>query len=205
MDFIKNNQKLKIIPDEVKGINSGVVKEVNPLYFTVHLDNPNTDLPSIGENIEVIIPLDNCLVRFDTKIAEVNANIVKFSAPEKCRYVQRREYTRVNVNIPVNLKENSDSESINSITQNLSGGGMQILSSKNFDTGNLLEANFSILNRSNITTLLEILRTNDYDNNSKEYSLSGEFKQISNIDRTAIIQLCFKRQLETKCKEVKTD
>ena len=203
MDFLKNNQELKVIPTEIKGISSGVVKEITPPGFIVQLNNVDKDLLKIGDSVEVIVPINNCLIRFESKINSVETNFVTFSLPNKFRRVQRREYTRVNVNIPVKLRELNASTGVDSIMQDLSGGGMRLISDKGFGINSLLEADFKILARKDIKTMLKILRINKF--NDKEYTLAGEFKEISNVDKTAIIQLCFKRQLEIKSKEVKTD
>ncbi|OGI21470.1 MAG: hypothetical protein A2287_02395 [Candidatus Melainabacteria bacterium RIFOXYA12_FULL_32_12] len=203
MDFLKNNQELKIIPSEIKGISNGIIREIYPQYFTVQLDNVNDDLLRIGDHIEIIVPMKDYMIRFEVQVNLIDGNLVHFSLPKQFRRIQRREYTRVNVNIPVKLREVNNSNNINSIIENLSGGGMKLVSSEDFDIDSLLEANFSILSRKDINTVLKVLRTDKY--NSKEYNLAAEFKEISNVDRTAIIQLCFKRQLELKCKEFRVD
>lgn len=203
MDFLKNNQELKVIPSEIKGISNGIVKEITPSAFTVQLNNIDKDLLKIGDSVEIIVPVNNCLVRFEAKINSIDTNFVAFSLPNKFRRIQRREYTRVSVNIPVKLRELNTSTGVDSVANDLSGGGMRLISDRDFDINNLLEANFRILARKDIKTVLRILRINK--SNDKEYTLAGEFKEISNIDKTAIIQLCFKRQLEIKSKEFKTD
>jgi c-di-GMP-binding flagellar brake protein YcgR len=199
MDFLKNSQKLRVIPDEIKGISNGIIQEVCPEYFMVCLDDANN--LSIQDNIEIIISADNCLIRFDTKVIKIEGKTVYFSIPKEFRYIQRREYTRVDINIPIKLREFNELEYINSFSENISGGGMQIISTKYFDIGNLLEAKFNVFEAKDINTVLKVLRIDSQSENKEECHLSGEFEDISNADRTAIIQLCFKRHLELKCKE----
>lgn len=202
MDFLKINQKLKIIPDEIKGISSGIIKEIYQDFFTVQLDKNNNSL-AVGQNIEIIISGENCLTRFETKIFEIKGDIANFLIPEKFKNIQRREYTRININIPVNLKKPAAAnESINTSTEDLSGGGMKVMSESSFDIDTLLEAKLSINTKKNIKTLIKILRVDTCEQNLKKYHLSGKFKEISNADRITIIQLCFKRQLELKCKGI---
>ena len=202
MDFLKDNQKLRVIPKEIRGISNGTIKEVCPQYFVVELENDKSGFLKVRDIIEIIIPVDSYLVKFEAEIIELKANSVHFLIPKQFKFVQRREYTRVDINLPVKLKElDNEQEPLTSTAKNISGGGMLVMSSKNFDFGALLEARFSIFPKKDIKTLFEILRVNQSETD-EGYCLAGEFKEISNADRTAIIQLCFKRQLETKCKEM---
>lgn len=201
MDFLNKDQKLKIIPGNIKGVSNGVVKNYSSDHFEVQLDNPSECL-NINESIEIIIPVDNTLIKFETKITRIDGDTVYFSLPEKTKFIQRREYIRIDVEIPVELKDVTSDKNINSVAKNLSGGGMQVVSSDSFDIGSLLEAQFTIFDKKNIKAVMEILRTGKDNEN---YSIAGQFKNISSSDRAAIIQLCFKRQLESRCKDLDSD
>lgn len=200
MDFLKKDQKIKVIPENIEEISGGTIIEVASDYFSVSLNNPHNDL-EIDSNIEFIITDKDFLIRFEAKIIQIKDNVVCFSLPQEFKYMQRREYTRVDINIPVNLTEiNNPDTSADTLTTNLSGGGLQVISRENFDIGTLLKAKFNILNKKDVRVVMEILRMDKNLQNNEEYLLSGEFADISNTNRTAIIQLCFKRQLELRCK-----
>lgn len=202
MDFLIKEQKVRVIPADVKGIAEGIVLDGNQESLTVVFDNFEENFFEGGSEVEVIIPTEKCIIRFESNIAEIDGKSIKLTIPDEIRFIQRREYTRVELNIPVDLKEYDCPEAIiKSSAMNISGGGMQVAAPLSFDEGVLIEAEFNILMNKPIKTVLEILRVDENDINN-EYFLSGRFNQISNTDRTAIIHLCFKKQLEQRCKNV---
>lgn len=201
MDFLKDNQKLRIVPDEIKEISEGIIREIHPEYFVVQLESTKGEPLKLEGIIEIIIPTEKCLIRFETKVIELSNNIVRFSTPDKVRHVQRREYSRVNIKLPVELRRLDDSyDIIYSVSQNLGAGGMHILTDETFDFGTLLQAKFTIFSKKEISAIFEVLRTSE-DKQESFYHIAGQFKKISNSDRTAIIHLCFKKQLESNYKE----
>lgn len=201
MYFLENNPKIKLIPDEVKGATNGVVTEYNSENFLVLLENINSLKLDINDIVEIMVSLETCIIRFDAKVKAFNAEVVTLSLPESYKTVQRREYVRVDVNIPVEIKEvTPEGKELNSMCQDLSGGGLKLLAPESFKEGALLEARLKIVDQKSISTVMEVLRVNSDNDSSLDYYISGRFVKISNSDRTAIIQLCFKRQLEKSCK-----
>ncbi|MDD3013020.1 MAG: PilZ domain-containing protein [Candidatus Gastranaerophilales bacterium] len=204
IDFLKKNRNLKIIPGNINKISNGTIIDSKDASFVVLLDKA----VSLEQNevIEVIIPDQSNLIKFESTVIQKEEKILYLTIPKNVRYVQRREFPRVNISIPVTLNEISNpDDTLNSITKNLSGGGMQVIADKTFFVGSLLKAKFIIFDKSSIESVLEVLRVDKKDHSCKEYYLSGRFKDLSNTQRTALIQMCFKRQLELKYKGIKLD
>lgn len=201
MKYLKNNQKLKIVPEDTKGITTGVIKSMSPVSFVVAVEEDDKQNLIDREVFEIIISDETCIISFETKVVDTKDNLVCFSMPENFKLIQRREYTRVDMNIPVSFKNNEAGEEVIGTTRNISGGGLKASASKPLAEGKLMEANFKIFNVKDIKTIVEVLRTEAKDDTT-EYVMSGKFKEISNADRVALIQMCFKRQLELKCKGV---
>jgi|GEM_PF-2982650 len=204
VDFLKINEKIKIIPNNVKDITDGIITDLKKDSYSVLL-NKTVSLNN-NEAVEIIIPDNNNLIKAESSVLQINDNILCLTNPENIRHIQRREFPRVDIKIPVTLKEiNKSDDVIDSVTKNLSGGGMQLVTDRNFKVGSLLDAKFIILDKKSIETVLEVLRIDNDDKKKKEYYLSGKFKNLSNTQRTALIQICFKRQLELKYKGIRSD
>jgi c-di-GMP-binding flagellar brake protein YcgR len=203
MNFLKKDIKVKIIPANIKAITSGSIIEIMEGSFVVAISK--SAVFETHDLLELIISSQNDIIKFESKVIEAKEDCLYLSNPENIHYSQRREYPRVSISIPVVLKDiNNPENSSESVTKNISGGGMQVVADKNFAVGSLLKAKLRILDKESMETMLEILRIDDKDKCSKEYFISGRFKNLSNTQKTALIQVCFKRQLELKFKGVKS-
>lgn len=219
MNFLKENLILTVIPDNVDGISKGVIKKINSDNFIICLDRPNLNKIKIPPSLEVTIQTEDCLIRFITDFIKIRENELCLAMPKNHKIIQQREYARARINIPVDLKEimnpnNADNTSSQIFTANiydLSSGGMKFILNNYFNEGTLFEAKFNVLENKKIVTLIEILKVDYFINdevssqNDKNYIFSAKFKEIDKFNRFAIIQACFKRQLELRCKECNLD
>lgn len=196
MNHLKENQKIKIIPDNIEEFSMGIIVSVSKDCFVAEVNNPS--LIKTGIESEILISAANHMVLFNSKVNKIEHNHVFFALPSKYTVVQKREYPRINTKMPVFLKEKDNSKEIEAETVNIGGGGMQVASQVKSDLKCILNARFTIPNKKEINTSFEILRM---DKESEKIFFSGKFNNISNFDKTAIIQFCFKRQLELKCKK----
>jgi len=203
MDFLKAGQKLKLVPAEIRELSEGLITQVSNDGFIVATSNLNSEQLALGADLEVICPSENCLIRFESKVLDtINPDKILLSTPVNIRYVQRREYTRINMAIPVKvvLQERPD-DFMEVLMCNISGGGIQFESERNFDIKSHISVSFTLSGKHEINAKLEVLRAQNEDNSGK-WVISGQFSKISNFDRTTIVQLCFKRKLELNCKDL---
>lgn len=195
MNLIKEKQKIKIIPDRINDFSTGVIVSYQSDGFVAEIKNPSS--VSLGQEPEILISSEDFIILFNSKVNKIINNNVFFSITSKVSIVQKREYPRIEVNIPVLLSDSSGMETEGTII-NLGGGGMQIRSSRKFNTDSKLNASFKLYGKKDICVLFKILRISD---NNDKFVLSGNFEEISNLDKTSIIQFCFKHQLEIKYKK----
>jgi len=209
MNHIKENQKIKIIPDNISEISTGVIISVNHEGFVAQIENSSAkpSLLSIGQNPEILISLDNCMILFTAEISKIeneNDNVkVFFSGMSKITFVQKREYPRVKTNVPVFLTTASCPQNVleQGTIINIGGGGMSIVSPMEVNSKCFLKASFKLSGKKEINTVFEVLRVASENNaDNKKFLISGKFGEISNFDKTSIIQFCFKHQLELKCR-----
>ena len=212
MNPIKENQKIKIIPDKIENFSMGVIISEGKDCFVAEVND--ISLITVGSKPEILISSEDYIVMFTSKISKIELNKVFFSVTSKFTFIQKREYPRISTKIPVLIKEANGNQEIESVIINIGGGGMQVTSSSEFNLNSILDARFNLTNKKEINTLFEILRIGGCEQNSisaskvsmqaaddEKFFLSGKFKKISNFDKTAIVQFCFKRQLESKCKK----
>lgn len=199
MDILKINQYVKIVPDNVSKISSGVIAEINSDCFSVKHDIDNKY--SAGMKADILVTNGDYLIKFTATLDKAKNNLLYFLIPKEYKIIQRREYPRISTSIPVTCREAGNSDNnFSSVITNLSGGGMQIISPKMINQGILLEAGFKISNKRKIYATIEVLRSAKSGNEQEKFFLAGIFKKIPNIDRISIIQFCFKRRIEVKCR-----
>ncbi len=202
MDFLKAGQKLRLVPDEIKQLSEGLITEVKEDGFVVEILEFSCEKYLPDKRIEIICPAENCLIRFESKILPFdNPNKIKLSLPQNIRYIQRREYTRINLAVPVKVFLNEKPDGIEAVSRNISGGGIQFSSEQDFEIKSNLKISFALPGKQQINATLEVLRSEKCED-SQKWLISGQFSEISNFDRTSIVQLCFKRKLELNCKDL---
>ncbi|MEI7473993.1 MAG: PilZ domain-containing protein [bacterium] len=203
MNFLEAGLSLKVVPENIKNIRTGKILKVEENLFSVEIQG-NILTFELDEEVELLVNISSGVLKFNSHIVQIDSNILYFYIPEKYSTVQRREYPRININIPVTLQKREEQEE-ETKTEDISGGGMKIASVYELETGSELIAKLKIANGKNIKTIFKVLRATKDNKNDKEYILSGKFSDIAHSDRTAIIQLCFRKQLEQKFKRMRNE
>lgn len=200
MNPIKENQKIKIIPDKIKKISTGVIISVFQDCFVAEIDDISSVAP--GMEPELLFSSEDYMVTCNSRVGKIEQNKVFFLFPQKFNYIQKREYPRINAKIPVLVKETETGDNRKAEIINIGGGGMQIAAPFKFNLHCILNTAFNLPNKKEINALFEILRISEEEapKRNESFFLSGKFNSISNFDKTAIIQFCFKRRLELNCR-----
>lgn len=204
MNFLENGLILKLVPENIKDIKVGKIIDIKDNSFSAKF---NVDVSKIFElnEVEVLVNINSGVLKFFSNILSVNNDTIELNIPEKYTTVQRREYPRININIPVKLFGLNEIEEIDSITEDISGGGMRLSSEKDVETGKEVTAKLKITDNKSINAKFKVLRVTKEFKVEKNIVLSGKFSDIAHSDRTAIIQLCFRKQLEQKFRKMRND
>ena len=131
---------------------------------------------------------------FETIVKDVKDNIISIWFPITYKYLQRREFTRVNLNEDIKLEIGSDS--INATIIDISAGGLKVKTKNQLELLKEYSLSFKIGNH-DIKTKFQPIRIETSVNG---FISSGRFKDINNYDRIALFQYCFKKQIETSSK-----
>jgi c-di-GMP-binding flagellar brake protein YcgR len=165
---------------------SEIVLKFESFQFTTNQENAS-------KNYDVSIANAEYIVKFSSKIVNTKKNILTITKPQDFQVIQRREYTRVQMELPVTIFD-KNGNLFNCFSNNVSGGGMQISSSCPLALGELIEAKIKFTNHV-LSVVFEVLRIQK-NIEKNQYFVSGMFKKIQNVDRIYLIQSCLKKQLE---------
>ena len=197
--LLKKNQKICVVPKDIKGsMSSKIIKTDRDI---IEFEVNEKDLPyySKGESIEIFTVVDDGMLYFKTKVEKTDENQKVVSASfDKKTYdlLQRREYTRIDFEKEFTLKD-GENEYICS-TIDISAGGMKILADIPLSPEKDYLIEFSLESNIPIECFFRPIRVDEVHLKNKEVKniISGRFIALKNIDKIAIVQFCFKKQSE---------
>lgn len=119
--IISKNQEFIIISREVTNASKCTVTNVSDKnYFDVKLVSDEKYTPD--ENVELFAVSGSGILYFETKLKNADGRILTVNFPEKTSLIQRREYTRVDIN--KNILIYTDEKTIRATITDISAGGM---------------------------------------------------------------------------------
>lgn len=190
----------KIIPENFKNSGELEILEIVDDYIKARVllePKQNIEDYSEGVNVEVFGSNDLGLIYFETKIIKREDNVVYIKTVNDYSIIQRREYSRVllkkgTVNF-VDLAE----DAVVSI-DDISAGGMKFLSKENLTLEKQYKIEICLSNNMNINCAFQPVRINKIGNN---FSISGKFVDLENLDRVVLVQYAFKIKMEEQNKD----
>lgn len=191
--LLKKNKKVSILPQDVQGAAEGTIKKALKDFFEVEIPQEDLKYYKTGENVELFAAVDAGMLYFSSELEEINENLLKIKTAKDYELLQRREYTRIPLDREIKIKDdNSTCKCID-----ISAGGMQNRDGKTAGYGKRLH-DFFQSGRKNRNQLL-FAPDKDFQGRQKEngkYIVSGRFVLLKNIDKIAIVQYCFKKNIE---------
>lgn len=234
MEFLKLNQRLQIVYDDGSNITKSCASQImdydnNSMLIAEPTNKANIiDIP-VGTVIEVLAIDSKCVYSFNSSVLgkQTNPPSLWLSLPETYRRIQKREYVRVNVKLPIIVNIIAETEiAERCLTSNIlsgpviaegffttssidiSGGGVKVFGPLEFKANSIVKLMIR-LPMKEITTSAKVNRSElndkisqkDFDNHEfakYNFITAFSYKDIEDSDRSTIIQLCFKRQLELR-------
>jgi len=189
---ITENKDFFILSRSIDNAEQCKVIEVCEDCFKVQLKNPRKY--ETDETVELFSMTTKGQLYFETIVKEVQNDIVSIWFPITYKYLQRREFSRVSLNKTITLKDKNNT--IEAQVIDISAGGLKILTSQQLEL--LKEYGVSIMvENKNIETTFEPIRI---ESANSGFISSGRYKDISNYDRIALVQYCFRKQIENSSK-----
>lgn len=147
-----------------------------------------------NESVELFSMTNKGQLYFETIVKDVEDDIISIWYPLSYKYLQRREYSRVQINKEIEL----ENKKINILAQiiDISAGGLKIKTNEQLE---LLKDYKIIINIENkkIETSFEPIRI---ETDSNCFITSGHFKNINSDDKILLVQYCFRKQIENNNK-----
>ena len=184
-----------MVPEDIKGALSTTIKK--SIGNTIEVEISKTDMPyyQTGKTVEMFTVVDEGMLYFKPEISEIreNENIVKVSFDkENYELLQRREFTRIELDKEFTLK-NKDKEYVCKCID-IGAGGMKFVTETDLSNEDDYMIEFSLESNIPIQCFFKPIRI-DKQKNGKNI-VSGRFIALKNIDKIAIVQFCFKKQME---------
>lgn len=191
--LLKKNKKVSILPQDVKGAAEGTITKALKDFFEVEIPSADLKYYKTGESVELFAAVDAGMLYFSSELEEINENTLKIKSTKDYELLQRREYTRIPLDKEIKLKDN------NTICHciDISAGGMKLEMEKQPDMEKDYTISFSLDGRTEISCYLRPIRISKDDKKKNgKYIVSGRFVLLKNIDKIAIVQYCFKKNIE---------
>ncbi len=193
-NYIYRDKEFKILSRTVDNATICAVKDTFDDGFSVELysDEKYTD----NESVELYTITEHGLLYFETIIRGISGRVLDLWNPPTYKFLQRREYTRVNIVKDLVLYA-SDGEEIMVSLIDISAGGLKLASPKQLELSALYDIEFELEKNKRIICKFQPIRM---EVNAQAYIISGRFQLLTNVDRVWLVQFCFRKQLEEKNK-----
>lgn len=202
--LLKKNQKISIVPQDIKGAVSTKIKKIAKNIIEVEINKTDLQYYQKDNVVEMFTVVDDGMLYFKPVISEIleDENIVKV-AFDKNVYdlLQRREFTRVE--LEKDFKLNDGQKDYVCSLVDISAGGMKFVTDAPLTTVRDYVIEFTLENNIPIQCFFKPIRVDELQvktTKSKKQLpksiVSGRFIALKNIDKIAIVQFCFKKQME---------
>ena len=189
---ILENKEFSILSRSIDNATKCQVVSVSEESFEVKLDIQGKY--EVDESVELFTMTSKGQLYFETIIKDIQGDILSLWFPINYRYLQRREYSRIHMDKEIVLtKEGSN---IDAKIVDISAGGLKVTTNEQLE----LMAQYSLsLNIDNEITncTFEPIRI---EANANNFVSSGRFNDITSHDRIALVQYCFRKQIENSNK-----
>lgn len=196
--FLKENQKISMVPQNIKGALSTTIKKLTPDSLEAEISAGDFEYYQKGDNIEVFTIVDEGMLYFkpvvSQTVAENNTVEVKFDTA-KYELLQRREYTRVDYEKEFTLSDGENDYICGCI--DICAGGMKFVTAAALNTASDYKIEFTLENTIPIKCFFRPIRVVPVKGKKQQNIVSGRFVALKNIDKIAIVQFCFKKSMES--------
>ena len=190
-ELLEKNQVISIVPHDFRNSNKGKIVEIQERKFLLEvLYEPKGIL--LNNLTEFYSQTKNGMLYFTSDVTNIDGNILTIKIPLKHRFLQRRAFTRVKFIKDMKCELKDKSHKIMSL--DLSFGGMKLKTAEALDINTPYNLCIPLLKGQDIKCQLEVIRIEKNDEGC--YTLSGRFKNLSDVDKMTLTQFCMRRNIE---------
>lgn len=190
-ELIKEEQLVTIVPQDIKKANKGKVLEVSYDGFRMELKYRPDGL-LVNHICDFYSFTNNGYLYFESYIKALENNVITIANPVKHRFLQRRKFTRVKFLEDLELVNGDTVHKVRSL--DISAGGMKLTTTENIDIEKEYDVCVRLGGEQEVKCKYQLIRVEK--NDSGQYTISGRFTYLSNIDKMTLVQFCMKKDME---------
>lgn len=177
-----------------------IVKEITAkaLVLIAPVDKGEAVPINVGDEITVNYWLGTKLYTFRSEVVAVNQEYqqtITVAWPRKKEHLQRRNFLRVQAEIPVAFALVGGDDIYHASTLNISGGGVLVKSPIQLKVNDELDIQLTIPGKGVIDTVGRVVRCEESKDSGRQFFLVGiDFTVINERDRERIIGYVFERE-----------
>lgn len=189
---ITKNKELYILSRSVDNAEKCTVIEIFEDCFNVKLKNKRKY--EVDESVELFTMTNNGQLYFETIVKDVNDDILSVWFPISYKYLQRRQYSRIQLQKEIELINKE--EKISAKIIDISAGGLKVETKEQLQL--LYEYTISLeIENNKLNIIFEPIRI---EAGNDGFVSSGRFKGINSYERISLVQYCFRKQIENSNK-----
>lgn len=206
--MLKKNQKIFVVPEDIKGSLSTVIKKSTTKTLEVEINKKDIKYYKKDAKIEMFTIVDAGMLYFKPTITDIvkEENLLKVEFDKKnYDLLQRREFTRVEFEKEFKLID--EEKEYSCLTIDISAGGMKFVTEAPLTPVKDYIIEFSLDSGIPIRCFFKPIRVDaleEKETKSKKSKpknlVSGRFIALKNIDKIAIVQFCFRKEMESTIK-----
>lgn len=196
--LLKKNQQMYFVPQDIKGAFSSEITKLSVSSVEAAIYQKDIEYYKQGDVIEVFAVVEDGMLYFKPVVTEIDAenNILKLEFDkDKYELLQRREYTRVDFDKEFTLTNGEQSSVCKCI--DICAGGMKFITTEALNTADDYKIEFTLENTIPIRCYFKPIRVIPEKGKKPQNIVSGRFVALKNIDKIAIVQFCFKKNMES--------
>ena len=202
--LLKKNQKIFMAPENIKGALSTTIKKVTTKSIEVEIDKKDLKYYKKDNKIEMFTIVDAGMLYFKPTVTEVlkEDNIIKVEYDKKTYdLLQRREFSRVEIQKEFKLFDTDNKEYV-CVSVDISAGGMKFVTEAPLTPIKDYLIEFSLDSGIPIRCFFKPIRVDGIESKKsvQKNIVSGRFIALKNIDKIAIVQFCFRKEMESTIK-----
>ena len=193
-ELVKIDQNVTLVPNNFNYTNKGTVTEVSPKGFRMKMKYPTTGL---NEKVyyEFYSQTPNGILYFSSYPSEIKDNEMFIENPIKHRFLQRRQFTRVQFLTETKMTD-KDGNEYNISTVDLSAGGLKFRTDSSINLDKEYNVEIKLGEEQVLNCWLQPIRMEKQD--TGKFILSGRFVNQVNVDKMSLIQYCMNKNMEAK-------
>ncbi len=193
-ELVKIDQSVTIVPRDFNYTNKGMVTEVSPKGFRMKMKYPTTGI-SAKVYCDFYSQTSNGILFFSSYASEVTEREIFVENPIKHRFLQRRQFTRIQFLTETKMIDKIGNEYAIS-TVDLSAGGLKFRMADSIDLNQEYKVEIKLSEDQVLNCWLQPIRMEKQD--TGKFMLSGRFINQVNVDKMSLIQYCMNKNMEAK-------